>query len=193
MVTALWGCGQCYWRQGRRFGGLRYHFVHQPYSRDPTPSPPMKTDLCRTGSNGVQVSQCQGSFATVPTLPSDADIASDKKTDAIFSGTSGSALYISKNNGKIFAKMTRSLGSSTSPYQVIVHPNVTGDVWVSTDKGLFHSTDSGASLIAIKSVTRAWSIALGAPMTTGGFPALYPNAIVGGVLGLLRSDDAGVN
>lgn len=85
------------------------------------------------------------------------------------------------------------LGSSAYPARVIVHPSVTGDVWVSTEKGLFHTTDSGATFKTISSVSQAWSIALGAPKTTGGYPALYANANVDSVIGYFRSDDAGVN
>lgn len=68
---------------------------------------------------------------------------------------------------------------------------MTGDVWVSTDTGLFHSTNNGTTFSAISSVTQAWAIALGAPATTGGYPAVFAAANIGG-LGYFRSDDAGV-
>ncbi|KAF8898537.1 hypothetical protein BD779DRAFT_1666368 [Infundibulicybe gibba] len=149
------------------------------------------TVLWRTGSNGVQVSQFTAPFSSVSSLPSTAAIASDKKDNSIFYGAAGSSFYLSTDGGKTFAAKG-TLGSSTSPVKIVVNPGVTGDVWVSTDKGLFHSTNSGTSFTAISGVTQAWAIALGAPAKTGGYPALFAAANIGGV-GYFRSDDAGVN
>jgi xyloglucan-specific exo-beta-1,4-glucanase len=84
------------------------------------------------------------------------------------------------------------LGSSSSSNTVIVHPSVTGDIWVSTDAGLFHSTNNGSSFASISGVSQAWSISLGAPAKTGGYPAIFAAANIGGV-GYFRSDDAGLN
>lgn len=52
---------------------------------------------------------------------------------------------------------------------------------MSTDKGLFHSVDTGTTFTAITSITAAWAIALGAPKTTGGYPAIFAAANIGGV------------
>jgi xyloglucan-specific exo-beta-1,4-glucanase len=76
--------------------------------------------------------------------------------------------------------------------KVAVNPWVTGDVWVITDVGLFHSTDMGTSFSAISGITQAWAIALGADKPYGGYPALFAAASMGGV-GYFRSDNAGVN
>ncbi|KAI0793439.1 Oligoxyloglucan reducing end-specific cellobiohydrolase [Abortiporus biennis] len=149
------------------------------------------TVLWRTSGNGVLVSQYTNPFAAVPSLPSDAAIASDKKNNSIFYGASGSKFYLSADGGKTFSAQG-SLGSSTSPVKVVVNPGVTGDAWVSTDKGIFHSTDSGSTFTTISGVSQAWSIALGAPAKSGGYPALFAAANIGGI-GYFRSDDAGVN
>ncbi|KAK0465381.1 uncharacterized protein EV420DRAFT_1637520 [Desarmillaria tabescens] len=149
------------------------------------------TVLWRTGSNGVQVSQYTNSFTTVSSLPSTAAIASDKLNNSIFYGAASSSFYLSTDGGKTFTAKG-SLGSSTSPVKIVVNPNVTGDVWVSTDKGLFHSTDLGSSFSAISGISQAWSIALGAPATSGDYPAVFAAANYGGV-GYFRSDDAGVS
>ena len=149
------------------------------------------TILWKTSGNGTLVSQYTNAFTAVTSLPTSAAIASDKKNNSIFYGADGSTFYVSTDGAKTFSK-AGSLGSSTSPFRVIVHPNVTGDVWVSTDKGLFHSTDTGATFTAISGVSQAWSIALGAPKTAGGYPAIFAAADIGGV-GYFRSDDAGVN
>ncbi|KAJ3564253.1 hypothetical protein NP233_g8414 [Leucocoprinus birnbaumii] len=150
------------------------------------------TILWRTSGNGVMVSQYQATFSTVSSLPSDAAIASDKKTNGIFYGASKSSFYVSGDNGKTFS-VKGSLGSSTSPFDIAVNPNVSGDVWVSTDKGLFHSTNNGTSFTAISGFSQAWGLALGAPKTTGGYPAIFVAANYKGVVGYVRSDDQGVN
>lgn len=149
------------------------------------------TVLWRTSSNGVMVSQYTNTFVAVPSLPSNAAIASDKRNNSIFYGAAGSSFYLSTDGGRNFSAKG-SLGSSASPFKVVVHPNVTGDVWVSTDKGLFHSTNSGTSFTTISGVTQAWAIALGAPAKAGGYPALFTAANISGI-GYFRSDDAGVN
>lgn len=119
------------------------------------------TVLWRTSGNGVLVSQYTSSFVSVPTLPTDAQIASDKKNNSIFYGASGAKFYISVDGGKSFTS-PGSLGSSTSPFKVVVNPNVSGDVWVSTDKGIFHTLDSGKTFSQVSGVTQAWAIGLGA-------------------------------
>ena len=111
------------------------------------------TVLWRTGSNGVQVSQYTNPFTAVSTLPSDAAIASDKKDNTIFYGASGSKFYLSTDGGKTFSTKG-SLGSSTSPFKIIVNPAVTGDIWVSTDKGIFHSTDLGTTFSTLSGVSQ---------------------------------------
>ncbi|KAI5121827.1 hypothetical protein M0805_003261 [Coniferiporia weirii] len=150
------------------------------------------TVLWRTSANGVQVSQYTNAFVAVPTLPDDAQIASDKVNNSIFYGASGSQFYISEDGGKTFAS-TATLGSSTAPAKVIVHPSVSGDIWVSTDVGIFHSLDFGSTWSQLAGVTEAWSISLGAPKTTGGYPALFAIAAFGSQSGYFRSDDAGLN
>ncbi|KAJ7492893.1 hypothetical protein FB451DRAFT_1220016 [Mycena latifolia] len=149
------------------------------------------TVLWRTSGNGVLVSQFTNPFAAVPSLPSTAAIASDKLNNSIFYGAAVNSFYLSTDGGKTFTAKA-SLSSSTSPAKVIVNPKVSGDVWVSTDKGLFHSTNFGTSFTSIPGITAAWAIALGAPKTATSYPAIFAAANIGGV-GYFRSDDMGVN
>lgn len=53
-----------------------------------------------------------------------------------------SSIYVSSNGGTTFSK-TAALGSSTAVNQIRVHPAVAGDIWATTDTGLFHSVDFG--------------------------------------------------
>ncbi|KAK7049315.1 hypothetical protein VNI00_005916 [Paramarasmius palmivorus] len=139
---------------------------------------------------GVLVSKDQSTFTSVSSLPTDAVITSDKKDNNIFYAGSGSSFYISTNGGSSFSKTAGSLGSSTSIVEIAVNTGTTGDVWVSTDTGIFHSTDSGKTFTAVSGVSQAWSVALGAPKSSGGYPALYAAANISG-LGYFRSDDQG--
>ncbi|KIJ46121.1 carbohydrate-binding module family 1 protein [Sphaerobolus stellatus SS14] len=133
------------------------------------------TVLWNSASNGPLVSQYTNAFLN----------------NSIFYGAATSKFYLSTNGAQTFAATAGSLGNSTAPFKVIVNPGVTGDVWVSTDVGLFHSINSGTTFTAISGVTQAWAIALGAPAKTGGYPALFAAANIGGVVGYYRSDDTG--
>ncbi|KAJ3883080.1 hypothetical protein F5051DRAFT_435505 [Lentinula edodes] len=143
------------------------------------------------GSNYVLIIP-DAAFTAVSSLPSGSIIASDKRNNAIFFAASGANFYMSTDTGHTFA-VKSTLSSSTSPAKIVVHPNVTGDVWVSTDQGLFHSTNNGTTFTTISGVTEAWAIALGAPATSGGYPSLYAAANIGGTIGYFRTDDQGTN
>ncbi|KZS94691.1 Oligoxyloglucan reducing end-specific cellobiohydrolase [Sistotremastrum niveocremeum HHB9708] len=149
------------------------------------------TVLWSSSSNGVLVSRYTNAFTPV-SIPSGSVIASDKVNNSIFYAASGSSFYISTNNGVSFTSPSK-LGTSQYPVKIAVHPSISGDVWVSSDAGLFHTTNSGASFTAISGITEAWAIALGAPKTTGGYPAVFAAASIGGLVAYWRSDDQGLN
>jgi len=149
--------------------------------------------LWRTGTNRILVSGTTAAFTDVSSLPGGGSIiAADKKDAGIFYGASGSSFYISRNAGRTFSS-SGTLGSSYSPYKIVTHPTVAGDVWVSTNAGLFHSTNFGATFEAISDVSQAWGIALGAPSGSGQYPAIFAVAKISGTGGIYRSDDAGVS
>ncbi|KAF7310676.1 hypothetical protein HMN09_00610500 [Mycena chlorophos] len=148
------------------------------------------TVLWSTNGQGVLVSQYTSAFSLVSSLPTGAVIASDKVNDSVFYGAYSSSFYVSTDGGKTF-KVTASLLDSSSPQKIVVHPNVTGDVWVTSDVGLFHSTNTGSTFTQISSVTEAWQMDLGVPQTSGGYPAVYIAAEIGGVVGYYRSDTEG--
>lgn len=116
------------------------------------------TILWQSGNAGALVSHAGGALTAVSSLPSGAVIASDKKNNTVFYGASGSQFFVSADGGNSFTKTAGGLGSSTSPVKVVVNPGATGDVWVSTDRGLFHSTNSGASFSAIPNISQVRGI-----------------------------------
>ncbi|KAF7306680.1 Carbohydrate-binding module family 1 protein [Mycena indigotica] len=149
------------------------------------------TVLWRTAGQGVLVSQYTNAFAAVSSLPAAAVIASDKRNNSVFYAAYASSFYLSTDGGKTFA-VKATLGSSNNMQKIAVHPSVTGDVWVTSDNGLFHSTNMGSTFTKISGPTAAWQMALGAPKTAGGYPALFVAANIGGI-GYFRSDDQGTN
>ncbi|WAO96539.1 Hypothetical protein NCS54_01421600 [Fusarium falciforme] len=114
-----------------------------------------------SGNQGVLRSQNQGTFTSVSSVPSGAVIASDKRNNKYFYAASGSTLYVSSNQGSSFSQ-GGSLSSVQSIRDIAVHPTKAGDVWVSTDAGIFHSTDFGSSFSKVSSsLSNTYQVALG--------------------------------
>ncbi|KAK3316209.1 hypothetical protein B0H66DRAFT_478853 [Apodospora peruviana] len=119
------------------------------------------TILWSTANAGVLRSQHQGTFSAVASLPSSAVIASDKRNNTVFYGGSGSAFYRSTDIGSTFVFVAGALGSATSVRDIAAHPTVAGEVWVSTDVGLFRSTNYGATFAKIIGLSDTQKISLG--------------------------------
>ncbi|KAG9017606.1 hypothetical protein FRB90_000557 [Tulasnella sp. 427] len=148
--------------------------------------------LWATSSNGVMVSRYTNAFTAVSSLPSSGVvIASDKVADSTFYAASGSKFYLSTDYGVTFAATSAALGSSSTANGITVNVKVTGDVWVSTDAGLFHTTNSGSSFTTITGFGATWAISTGAPKTTGGYPSVFVIGTYNSVVGVYRSDDQG--
>ncbi|RAH45293.1 putative endoglucanase [Aspergillus brunneoviolaceus CBS 621.78] len=151
------------------------------------------TVLLMSSTSGALVSKSQGTLTAVSSLPSGAVIASDKSNNTVFYGGSAGAIYVSKNTATSFTK-TVTLGSSTTVNAIRAHPSVAGDVWASTDKGLWHSTDYGSTFTQIGSgVTAGWSFGFGKASSTGSYVVIYGFFTIDGAAGLFKSEDAGTN
>ena len=148
------------------------------------------TVLWSSASNGVQVSKNQASFSAVSSLPSGAAIAADRKNDTVFYGGSGGAIYLSHDSGTTFAKAA-SLGASTAVKTIQTNPSVAGDLWASTDRGLFHSSSYGANFTQVVGPTQGWSFALGRSTANSYGWNVYGFFAVGGVNALYESKDVG--
>jgi len=145
-----------------------------------------------TGLDGVQFSKNGSTFASSTGVPSGANIASDKLKNTVFYAVSGAEFFVSTDGGETFTQ-TSTLGSATSSTQIAASPFRAGEFFVSTDHGVWHSTDFGRSFIGLPAATQAWSIAVGAPAKVGGTPSLFAAATIGGVNSLYRTDDLGSN
>ncbi|KAK3381496.1 hypothetical protein B0H63DRAFT_206398 [Podospora didyma] len=122
------------------------------------------TILWSSANAGVLRSQNQGTFTAVASLPSSAVIASDKRNNtAFYAGSSTGSFYRSTDIGATFTVVSGALGSATAVRDIVAHPTTAGEVWVSTDIGLFRSTNYGATFTQIGSgsLSNTQNIALG--------------------------------
>ena len=110
----------------------------------------------------------------------------------MFYAASGAQFFRSVDGGNNFEQV-QTLGSATSASQIAASPFTAGEFFVSTDHGIWHSTDYGKTVSGLASATQAWSIAVGKGATAGGPPALYAAATINGVNSLYRTDDLSVN
>lgn len=121
------------------------------------------TIIWSSSTSGVLRSQYQSTFAAVSTLPSGAVIASDKRNGTVFYGGSSGSFYVSKDTGSTFAK-AGALGSATSVVDIAPHPTTAGTVYVSTNLGVFKSTNYGSTFTQLSTaVTATQQISLGLP------------------------------
>ena len=148
------------------------------------------TVLWSTSANGVQVSQDTGSFSTVSSLPSGAVVASDKVNTTVFYAGSAGSFYVSRDTGKTFTSLGK-LGSSSAVNKIVVNPSVAGDVWASTDTGLFHSTNYGASFSQIAGPTEGYAFALGKSTSNTYKYNIFGFFVVSGTTALFESKDVG--
>ncbi|KAI1435465.1 hypothetical protein GGR50DRAFT_687039 [Xylaria sp. CBS 124048] len=119
------------------------------------------TIVWSTGASGVQRSQYSSSFSTVSSLPATAVIAADKQDNDAFYGGYGSKFYVSNDTGTTFTAAGSLSGANTITY-IAAHPKTAGEVWVSTDAGIFQSTNYGAEFTKASSdLTNTYHIALG--------------------------------
>ncbi|KAF7560154.1 hypothetical protein G7046_g3990 [Stylonectria norvegica] len=131
------------------------------YGGDVAYSADADTILWSTASQGVVRSENQGTFASVSDLPANAIIAADKRDNGYFYAASAATLYVSSNKASSFAK-GGSLGAAAAIRDIEVHLTKAGELYVSTDVGIFHSTDHGATFSKVStSLTDTHQIALG--------------------------------
>ncbi|KAK0641010.1 hypothetical protein B0T16DRAFT_334141 [Cercophora newfieldiana] len=121
------------------------------------------TIIWSSSNAGVFRSQHQGTFTALASLPSGAVIASDKRNNTIFYAGSGASFYSSTDTGSTFTTVAGALGEATSVRDIVAHPKVAGEVWVSTNIGLFRSRDFGVtfSRVGSSSLSNTQHIALG--------------------------------
>lgn len=121
------------------------------------------TILWSSTTSGVMRSQYQSSFAAVSGLASGAVIASDKRNGTVFYGGASGAFYVSTDTGSTFTK-AGALGSASTVVDIAPHPTTAGTVYLSTNSGIFKSTNYGSTFTQLSTtITATQQISLGLP------------------------------
>jgi xyloglucan-specific exo-beta-1,4-glucanase len=114
------------------------------------------TILWSSSNGGVLRSENQGPFSPVASLPSGAVIAADRRNNSVFyaasSSSSGAKFYRSADAAATFSSISIpafTAAGAKSVRDIAPHPVVAGEVWVSTDKGLFRSVDFGETFTPV--------------------------------------------
>lgn len=122
------------------------------------------------------------------------DVISDKAFDGIFYvfDRAGNIL-ISIDGGASFKPIVAGLPKVEywDRAKLYVVPGRIRDLWLVAPYGLLHSPDNQAAMTNLPHVTAAWELGFGAPMTKGGYPAVFLWGRVDKQEGLWRSDDEG--
>jgi photosystem II stability/assembly factor-like uncharacterized protein len=150
-----------------------------------------------TSDRGTTWSRCANLSANMRTVADPVDPMKFYALD-LFNGQ----LFTSTDGGATFQPKPLKLpGGLPSPGdrgddrggqdQIYAAPGRTGDLWLATLEGLYHSTDSGETFGKIDgpSQLRAFGFGKGAP--NGEYPALYLIATIANQPGIYRSDDGG--
>ena len=123
-------------------------------------------------------------------LPPHLRVIADMTNAARFFAIDGASgtLYASKDNGASFS--SRTTGLSKGGYLRAV-PGQSGDLWLTTEDGLYRSKGSGATFAKIAAVTQGRRIGFGKAATGKSYPSVYLVGSVNNVYGIYRSDDEG--
>jgi photosystem II stability/assembly factor-like uncharacterized protein len=144
-----------------------------------------------TAATGAPV----GSVAAVDVWSKDFSIAADCVDGNRFYIYKSGFLYATTNGGASWAQQnTTAIPAKNSYLFVTARPGTTGEVWVSLDgNGLYRTTNGGTTFTKISALSTSTAFSFGAPATGTTVPTAYSYGTLGGVLGMYRSTDLGVN
>ncbi|KAH6955854.1 hypothetical protein BKA56DRAFT_681308 [Ilyonectria sp. MPI-CAGE-AT-0026] len=124
------------------------------------------TILWSSSTSGVVRSANSATFSAVSSLPSNAVIASDKRDNKYFYAGSSATFYVSSNTASSFSS-GGSLSGAGTIRDIEAHPTTAGELYVSTDVGIFHSTNYGSSFTKVSTaLTDTHRISLGKGSTS---------------------------
>jgi hypothetical protein len=128
-----------------------------------------------------------GASWTQTSLPTGATVFSDGANARVFYAWSGGSLYVSGDQGNNWSVASSGVTSGGSPAAVYGRA---GDVWLATNDGLFHSTQSGQGFAKLSGVGAATAVGFGKAASGASYPAIYLIGTVNSVWGIYRSTDA---
>ncbi|KAF8861275.1 Oligoxyloglucan reducing end-specific cellobiohydrolase [Acephala macrosclerotiorum] len=124
---------------------------------------------------------------TISSLPSGAAVVADRVNPAYFYAGDTTGVLVSKDGGNTFSR-TASV-TSYGGVKMAAHPAIAGEVWLSRDLGIYHSTGFGNSFTQSPSVTGANAIAVGNGAENG--TNVYSFNTIEGVAPLRVTSDVG--
>ncbi|KAK6206954.1 glycoside hydrolase family 74 protein [Colletotrichum tabaci] len=92
-------------------------------------------------------------------LPASSVIASDKRDNKVFYAASKAVFYVSTDGAATFTESP--LANVTDIRHIAAHPTTAGELFVSTNSGVFHSTDSGKTFAPVSSPVNAHAVSVG--------------------------------
>ncbi len=114
-------------------------------------------------------------------------VAADRVNPSRFYASSGARMYMSSDGGATFV-LQNDMAPSGLPRPVF---GVEGELWVTTNAGLFHSQSSGATWTPSPQVNGGVAVGFGMAAQGRTYPAVYFAGSVSGIWGIHRSDDSG--
>ncbi len=125
-------------------------------------------------------------------VPSGAVVESDRVNPKKFYAVANGTFYVSTNGGAAFTAAATGLPATGVKFKAV--PGHEGDIWLAGGTGgMYHSTNGGASFTKVANVTEAYNIGFGKAAPGQTYQALYTVALIDGVNGVFRSDDAGAS
>jgi hypothetical protein len=109
----------------------------------------------------------------------------------------GGKVYTSTDGGVSFTASEANLPTlpdwGLAPASIHAVPGKEGDVWITTGKELYHSTDSGVTYDTVQLIEESYGIGFGKAAEGKDYPAIYLSAKIDTASGYYRSDDGGIN
>jgi xyloglucan-specific exo-beta-1,4-glucanase len=114
----------------------------------------------------------------------------------VYDASSGK-VFSSTDGGSSFMVVTAALPAlpeyGLTPAWARSAPGVEGELWITTGKELYRTSDSGKSFRTVDGVSESFGVGFGKAAEGRAFPAVYLNATIGDTSGIFRSDDGGAS
>jgi hypothetical protein len=150
---------------------------------------PTGTTAAYTSSNW---NSSRATWTAVTGLPAQASVRADRVTANKFYGFSNGVFYVSTNGTSFTATVSSGFPASA---KIVPVYNKANDVWLvspdTTNGGVWHSTNGGASFTKLSNISIADGIGFGMAAPSATYPTIYMAGQVGSLRGYYASTDGG--
>jgi hypothetical protein len=125
-------------------------------------------------------------------------LVADRVNAQVFYGRAGNNIFVSRDGGATFAQagsfgMGGQGGGGGGGARLRAVFGLEGNLWISTNGALWHSSDFAATFERINAVGATQSLGFGQAAPGASHPAVFLAGTVSGQAGIFRSDDAGAS